>query len=418
MVNDIENAEILLGLAATGAYIIIVGYLAAKYRPIRAPIIIGGAARFLLAWVVALRLFYVPDAGADAVMFERVAATWAELPWDELLRNFDPSRFLILSWIGAIIYKAIGHSLALLNLMNSLMSIWLIILTYRLADTLFGRGRGVAAAWIVTLFPLSVLYGSVFLREVWGSAFFMVGLLHAIEWAQKHIFSRLLIALAMFTVAGIFHAGYATGIIGLLIYAGGMVGFNMIQLRSRPRTNRTLAGAIATIVVVAGIAASAISGVSLDKVGKISEFSALDAVDSKITNSVAQGGSAYPPWLYGSDPFTNPAVAVGRVVYFFLSPFPWDIRSANHILGVVAPVYYFLILRSIWASRKEILRDRRAMLVLVVTMVPMLVFALSVDNIGTSLRHRTKFIYPLVTLCAVPLFRRLRWRRRPKIRYQ
>jgi hypothetical protein len=379
-----------------------------KYRAIQIPLLAGGLLRLIFAWLIGLRLVDIPGTVSDAVQFERLAIEWSELPWEELIRSFDPSRSFVISWLGAIIYKMTAPSPVLLNLINAVFSVWLIVLSYKLAKRLFGPDRARAAAWIVAFFPFGVLYGSVFRREVFGSVLFMLALFQSMDWARTHSPFRLFLALSCLGTAGTFHSGYAFGVIGLLAFASTTMILSFFRPGSERSANVLISGFLATFIAVSGLGVLVASGTNLNKIGELDSFSALESIEHRIAVRVSEGGSSYPDFLRGVDPFSNPLVIPGRVAYFLISPFPWDIGAPGHVLGLFATVYFFLILRSIIGARRLIISSREATIVLVITLSAVLVFAISIDNIGTSIRHRTKFVYPLAALCALPLFRRYR----------
>lgn len=402
--------DVLFGLLSTILYIALIVFLCAKYNHIRSPLAIGGLLRLVLAWLLGLGAVEIPGTTTDAIAFESLAREWSMLPWGTFFTMFDPSRSYVISWWGALIYKLTGPSPVSLNVVNAAFSVWLIVLAYILAKRLFGTDRACAAAWIVALFPYAVLYGSVFRREVFGSVLFMLALFKSMDWARTNNPFYLIYSLLLFGAAGSFHSGYAFGVIGLLGFAFVTMFISFFNTKSSRSMNVMISGMLATMITVSALVALVSSGLNINKIGELDSFSIAESIEYRVADRVSEGGSGYPDLLRGVDPFSNPIVIPGRFVYFLLSPFPWDIRSIGHILGVFATVYFFLIIRSIYLSRNIIFSNREAFVVLLITFSAILVFAISIDNIGTSIRHRTKFIYPLAALCALPLFRRIRFK--------
>ncbi|WNK20140.1 hypothetical protein P1P91_00110 [Halomonas piscis] len=85
----------------TAATCLYIAYAAKKYRPIAWPIVIGGGIRLLVAWVVGLRLYPVPGSTGDVVGFEKLAATWSQLPWPSLIGKLDPTQSDFYVGVGA-----------------------------------------------------------------------------------------------------------------------------------------------------------------------------------------------------------------------------------------------------------------------------------------------------------------------------
>ena len=379
------------------------------YSSILWPLLAGGVLRLVLAVALALGWVSFPGTRADAVTFERRAREWSDLPWREFLDMFNPGASYVISWVGALLYKLLAHSPVILNLFNALISLLLIVVTYRLAVSLFGRSRGIAAAWVVALFPFAILYGSIFRREVFGSFLFMLGVLASVRWVRKKSGVYFALALLMFGAAGVFHGGYIFGAVGLVLFTA-LVPL-MREFRRRAFSIKTLwATGVALAVVLFALAVVAAQDARLNKLGNLNAFDPRQAITGRVERRMSTGDTSYPDLLRGRDPFRYPYVIPGRIAYFLISPFPWDIQRPEHAIGLVASIMYLLILVSIFRSRKLIFRSQAALLVAFIVAVPVIVFGISIDNVGTSIRHRTKFLYPLVALCAVPLLGRRRWR--------
>lgn len=396
--------NILLGIVSSAFFCLFIASLAAKYRAVSYPIILGGAARLAFAWVIGLRLAQIQGTTSDAVAFERVAREWSILPWSDLLSQFDPSHSYVISFLAAILYKVTAPSPIMLNVLNAAVSVYLIVLSFRLTFELFGLKRAKAVAWIVALFPFAILYGSIYRREVFGSLFFMLASLRTASWASSGRPLSLLAAFIFFICAGIFHGGFMAGVLGVALIALYDVAYSIIAPARRTNHNQLLSGVIGIALLAGATGYLFASGFTLNKIGELGEISVVEAVESRTIDRVSEGGSSYPSVLTGANPFGNPIVIPGRILYFLMSPFPWDIRAPNHLLGLSATAVYSYIVISIFRSRKRIFSCRKATAVFCVTAAALLVFAISVDNVGTSIRHRTKFLYALVALCAVPQF--------------
>jgi hypothetical protein len=410
--------NIFLGVISSAFFCLFITFLAMKYRAIAFPIIAGGAARLAFAWIIGLKLAQIQGTTSDAVAFERVAREWSTLPWSDLLNQFDPSHSYVISFLAAILYKLTAPSPIMLNVLNAAVSVYLIVLSFRLTFELFGLKRAKVIAWIVALYPFAILYGSVYRREVFGSLFFTLACLRTASWASTGRSVGLLAAFMFFVLAGIFHGGFMAGILGVALMAVGDVAYAIIGPSRRTNHNQLLSGVIGVVLLAAATGYLLFSGFTLNKVGQLGEISVVEAVESRTVDRVSEGGSSYPSVLTGANPFGNPIIIPGRILYFLMSPFPWDIRAANHLLGLSATAVYLYIVFSIIRSRKLIFSCRKATAVFCITATTLLVFAISVDNVGTSIRHRTKFLFSLVALCAVPQFPRFVFRASNQFRHR
>jgi hypothetical protein len=129
------------------------------------------------------------------------------------------------------------------------------------------------------------------------------------------------------------------------------------------------------------------------------------------TNFAYKGDAYWPEWTKAKTPIELLYKAPVRSVYFIFSPFPWDIKKTEHLLGVFDGILYmylfFLILRNI----KIIWRDPVLRVILIILLTYIIAFGFGVGNFGTGLRHRSKFSVMLILL-AGPLIKRLRFKKK------
>ena len=115
------------------------------------------------------------------------------------------------------------------------------------------------------------------------------------------------------------------------------------------------------------------------------------------------GGAAYPQWLMPNDFADLFTLTIPRIVYLFFSPFPWDIRSMNQLLGLIDSGLYVYLFYNIYKILK--LKDKPLNLssIFVILVFIFVVYSWGVSNYGTGLRHRAKFVPVLIALAAVNL---------------
>ncbi len=105
----------------------------------------------------------LPDAGDDALAFERRAWEWSESGLGEALAAIGERG---LSWmyshVGSLVYVAIGRGELFLQSLSVIAGMLTIVITWRLAlllwdNEVFAR----KAAWVAALFPTLMLYSAV-----------------------------------------------------------------------------------------------------------------------------------------------------------------------------------------------------------------------------------------------------------------
>jgi hypothetical protein len=112
------------------------------------------------------------------------------------------------------------------------------------------------------------------------------------------------------------------------------------------------------------------------------------------------GGAAYPDWLLPNEYFDFLSLTFPRIIYFFFSPFPWDVRKLNQLLGLIDSFIYMYLIYQIYKGfilRRSVLKLNKFFVILGILFI---VYSWGVSNYGTGLRHRAKFAPVLVALAS------------------
>ena len=141
----------------------------------------------------------------------------------------------------------------------------------------------------------------------------------------------------------------------------------------------------------------------LPKLGKVSDF--YDSTGSRYFNVVSNTDRGDSLSVYDKiaiptnkdDIFFKGPI---RIVYFVFSPFPWNIKNFNQLIGLLDSLLYMIIVFLAWRNRKYIWEDHALRAILLILSSYIFVFGLSVGNFGTAIRHRSKFVFLLLLLIA------------------
>ncbi|MEX0732989.1 MAG: glycosyltransferase family 39 protein [Aquisalimonadaceae bacterium] len=375
-----------------------------------APVAAGWGIRCCFAIMQGLGLVALPESDSDAVTFQQSAVLWANASWSELLAAFNPTQSYLYSWVGAALYKLFGVNPLVFHSLNVFLGSLAVLLTYALAREFVDRRTARKLCWIAALFPFAVLYSSVLLREMMIVASLMGGLLLTVRWVRTGAASRLLGAAAAFAVAALFHGGMAIALVGLAIVCFRESSSSFWSMLVTRRVNpRLLVTGIVASAALAGLVVHAVTGgMQLSSVGDTAERFSIGASDvvADQAEQRTSGGAAYPD-IVASEGITDSIwVMPARIAYFLFSPFPWDIKSPGHLLGLFSSVMFFLIAIALVRSRKVIAHDRGMQAVLLIAALLVLVYSLGTYNVGTAVRHRTKVFFALIALCSVPSLKR------------
>jgi len=92
---------------------------------------------------------------------------------------------------------------------------------------------------------------------------------------------------------------------------------------------------------------------------------------------------------------------IPRLIYFLFSPFLWDIKAINHLLGFVDAllviILFFYIIKGLVVKKQN-----KSVTILCIILLPLLItYSWGVGNFGTALRHRSKFIPVFIAISSI-----------------
>lgn len=360
-----------------------------------------------LMWADHFGLFQIPGSNADAAGFVRHARFLAELPWLAMLELYDPTNAHNgYAWYGAFIMRLVGFHELVIPVMNLVAGSAGLIFCCFIIQDMWGKNAAKISAWIFAIYPFYAFNSAIALREEFAITPFVIGLFYLLRWARNQSFFGVFIAAIFFGIATSIHPGFVGAFVGMALFMG-VRAFRSIVLIirgsgvSRSELFNTL-GSVLGLVVLVGIITIG-GGLSLGKGitvgGESGGEEILDTIESRFQRD-AEGGSAYPAFLAKGDPITQPWLIPGRMIYFHFSPFPWDIKSPKHLLGLVSAFLYMFLFYRIykgWPKLKE-RPEHEVMLFMLIGLT--FIFAIGVTNIGTAIRHKAKFLVLIVVMAA------------------
>lgn len=389
----------------TGGLLVL--FIAFSYRGLRQQILAAYSLRTIFALIHYFGIWAVPGGRGDAHVFLRRAEEWSYLPWNEFFSAFNPSASYVISWIGALLYKIFGVSPLLFTSMNVLLGSLIVPVTYWLAFRMFDRRVAYWAAWGAAVMPFAVFYSSVMLREVISILPFMLALVFVTYWVERGNFIYALLAVTFFTIPAIFHGAWA---IALVPFAFVVILETFRQFKKGASTGKVHLKMFASSLGILGIIAVALTlalgaSLRLGSVGAVEQLATEETLMGTAREE-ASGGSGYPSFVANIDPVSKPWGIPLRMGYFLFSPFPWDISSPRHLQGFIASFAFIAIALSMWNGRHRFKGNRQAKAVFIIAFFMVFVFSFGTSNIGTSIRHRTKFLFVLLALACGPIFKK------------
>jgi hypothetical protein len=387
----------LLGIVAISAATLFVFVLAKRVPAIAKLLIFAFIARILLS-LFNVYIGGLPDSGADAVTFEANAWIWSQGDFSDVFFNFTHGRHgYILSWIIALFYNLTDRSLLASQTLSVIFGMGSIYLGWKLSAEIWSKEVANRSAWVMAFFPSWVLYSVLILREVYIWFFILFALIGVVRWVKFNKFLDLIIAVIGFIVASFFHG---VMLLGLLVFIGFVFYRAFVNLLDSLTTTKVPFIQL-LVFILTGIVITAFF-MSLINIPYIGTFEDIE-VDRIIKRSMvtASGGSAFPEWLIPQGLLDMIWKVPVRVMYFFFSPFPWDISKPIHLIGFLDGVIYLILFMLLWARRKFIFKNRSAKILFSILLVYVLVFSIGIGNSGTATRHRAK-MFPIIFVLVAP----------------
>jgi hypothetical protein len=390
-------------------FLLLWGYLDAKREPILWV--------FLFAYVVRTVVYVLHRSIMPSLYTERLVAfeptgwEWASKGVDYVAASFTfgPDFY---TWTISVVYLIIPRSSMLIAAINVFLSSALVYVVYKIADHYAGHRAGMWAAFVMAVFPVTLLQTVILSREIFITFFLAAGCLHLIKFsASSGAYRRLAYAVLCLGAASVPH----TGVILSVLLALALV-FTHATIRTLrnlylvgPETSFSKRGLL-TVLSVGTLSLAVTAGFQMvaDPLSG-AKVSALLSADDPLNPVVEvyqagnRGRAGYPAWLSPSSLLLTVLIIPVRTLYFLFSPFVWMVSSMRHIAGLIngllmIPLCYY----SVSFFRDRMNRNASVLLFIALLLATfVLAFSVGVKNFGQAFRHRAKIIPLLVAFGTV-----------------
>lgn len=385
----------------SGVYCLWMGY---RHRWLLWPLLVAYAFRSFLFALDYARIFRPPGANHDAARFSRHALEYAAMDWNVLLDRVPFFSSSFYPWLGGALQKMVGESSIFLLSTNFFFGHVVVAITGILCYQLWGKRVAVMAAMIMAIYPFGAFNSVLGLREEVAIMFFLMGLYFYIRWVVGKSALGLLWAGLLFSMSVLLHPGWVAVFVGVAAYLAYFLYRNLFKYRPK-LVSRLYAFKMLLSVSMLAFSVGMVTvggGISLGKgieIGTDSEGGVADTIEARFSRE-ASGGSAYPSFVAQGNPYSQPWLIPARIVYFHFSPFPWDIRSPRHLLGVVSSALYWFLAWRVYCGWNRLKAREDCVALLFIFGALTFVFAIGVTNVGTAIRHKTKLLGLFVILAA------------------
>ena len=390
----------LLGFTAITFVSLITLIIAFRWSEISNILIVALIIRILIL-LIGHYIIPLPGSTDDALGFERKAWQLGKNGFFDLLTQFDYGPFVFFSWFQAIPISLFGRSILMGQSISLLFGIGTIFISWKLAKILWDDNIAKKVAWTVALFPTLVLYSVLYLREVYISFFILLALYGVVSWFKNDSYKWIVLSLIGFVGAALFHGPMIVGAVIFIIFI--FTTYLKRLFKSLVKLRINLENLVILLLSIAIMGLYFTNKISFAYLGYFENSIDIDILLLKTQYAYA-GDASWPQWTKAESGIELIYKAPIRSVYFVLSPFPWDIKKPEHLLGLLDSLLYFYLVVLILLNIKVIWKNPISRMILIILLAYIFVYGFGVGNFGTGLRHKSKFA-SIFILLAGPLLK-------------
>ena len=406
--------------------VIFITLLIIKKNPITKNFLI--VALFLRSLTTILGEFYItlPGTGMDTYTYEQFAFTYSQTYKYNIISQFLTGDSYFLSKFISIFYTIFDRSPMMANMLSVGFGIGSVFLIYRLTLILWGNNTAVKAGWFVALFPSFILYSSILMREVYVIFFLTYALITCIHFIDTNRFIYFVKAFFGFFLSALFHGPIILGFFIFLIFLFfKILKENHYFIRFSKRKIYLIF--ILPLILIPFVTYY-LGYYSIPKLGSMKDFGyikkdnlrymtnskqpELKSFGQKIIWKVNKAASvchfekceaSYPSSTVPKDMIEMMYLTPIRMFYFLYAPFPWDIKSPKHLIGLFDAIFYIYLSICVFRNRKNLYENPKTRFLIFILISYIFVYSFGVGNFGTGIRHRLKFLVILIAIAAPKL---------------
>lgn len=350
-------------------------------------------------------VFTLPDSGVGSdvggfLHFASLASSDGLSSLFNSFTGFSSSQFH--AWVAAIFYVILGESAFLFGSLSFFFSIVAIYCFWLLYSEIWKDKASLNTLLVAVLLPSVALYSVIPRYEAFMWSFILIGFLGVYKWSNHKSLNNFLLASVGFILAGMFHSPFH---LAYAVFIGIIAAQQLRKFLVGVQHNKIFVSGFVFAAVFFAIAAWFVfGGLHIPKIGTFESIMlAENNENARLIGSSLRGDASYPEWTAPNSAIDYLWKPVIRGVYFLFSPFPWDIRSPIHLIGLLDAFIFMFLTYKVWRNRVFLLNNKGTRNIIIIIILLAIVYGLGVGNFGTGIRHKTKFIFVFLAL-AGPLF--------------
>ena len=384
--------------------VIFIVVVLANLRPVIALILYIGLGVRVIFIYIHNNIMLLPDSSGDSINFVNKAYLWSRDGFLNTLDYFPGIDSFFISWVISIFYSLFGDSVLMAQSISLLFGMGSIYIGWIIAEKLWNKNVANKAAWLIALFPSLILYSSLVMRETYVCFFLLIALNYSIEWLRHKNLKYFIFTVISFIAATFFHGAMIIGLIFFII----VVLWNLIKIifSGLLKFNLRINEAIFVFFVIIVINFFYTKNIHIAKLGNLKHLEEFPTLIVEKSERKNRGSAKYDTWMIPKSETELFYKAPIKMIYFLFSPFLWDIKKKEHIIGFFDGSLYIYLFYLIVRNFKNIWTDPASRFIFLLFLLFVFAFGISIMNFGTGIRHRSKFVIILIILAA-PLLPKL-----------
>lgn len=375
-------------------------YLVGRYQCSIAHVLFVAFALRLTAIILNNYFYQLPDAVGDSSNFEFLAYECSKDGFLNALSQYPNgkcSQSFFISYIIGIFYSLFGRDILIGQSISLLFGTLSVLITYILTKKLWGDRSAVKASWFVAFFPSLILYSSLIMREPYIVFFLLLALNHSVNFVILPSLRSFFLTTSFFLIASLFHGSI---FIGLIVFFTIIIIGNFKKILQKTRIHKITFSSFCIFFLVTSFVLSLfLINLKIPKIGNLHDIAQIkQTVLNK--NKSFRGTASYPEWLNSNTISELVLKTPLKILYFTYSPFPWDVKKTSHLIGLTDGIFYLYLSYLILLNKKNIWRDPRSRVILLILLAYIVVYSIAIGNFGTGVRHRSKFVAIFILLAA------------------
>lgn len=347
-------------------------------------------------------VFIIPHSGNDTENFYN---TGLLISRNLILLNESIYGGVYSKFLGLLFY-VYGDDRVFAQYLNILFAITAILITIKILKMMNVSPKvQTIMVMIMAFLPHSIIFSSILLRESLISLLLLISLYFFASWFKKGNVAYAFLSILFVLIASTLHSA----VVGITI--GYLFAF-IFYKRTRNKIEFSAQSVIPFSLFAILLSYTLIFPESTTNLPFFNKFThALEDGDSiyDVASGSGRGGSAYLSSLQINNIVQLIMFSPIKMLYFFASPMPWDIRNFNDLISFLFDALFYIISFLLIIKNIKFIKKNPFLIIMVICLITALfIFGVGISNAGTALRHRFKLFYFVIIALGVLLTKQMK----------